>query len=78
MKKALVILLTLALLLVNTAIAESWTVVVVGFDLANGQVVLEDEDGYLWNCPLGESDWSIGEEYQLVFTEEGAEIWECE
>lgn len=80
MKKALAILLTLALvLLVSTAVAESWTVFVIGFDFANSEVILEDEDGFQWTCPFGESDWTLGEEYILVLEEgEDPEIWEVE
>lgn len=77
MKKALAILL-MFVLLVSTAVAESWTVFVVGFDFTTAEVILEDEDGFQWTCPFGEHDWYLGEEYQLVFTENGAEIWECE
>lgn len=77
MKNVLAILLMIALL-ISTAIAENWTVFVVGFDFTTAEVILEDEDGFQWSCPFGEHDWYLGEEYQLVFTEEGIEIWECE
>lgn len=77
MKKALAILLMIVLL-ISTAVAESWTVFVVGFDFLNAEVVLEDEDGFQWTCPFGESNWYLGEEYQLVFTEDEVEIWEIE
>lgn len=75
MKKFLAILLVLVVLF-GTAAAESWTVFVVGFDLSTGEVILEDEDGFQWGCPLGENSWALGEEYQLVFSEEGVEICE--
>lgn len=75
MKKALAILL-MVVLLVSTAVAESWTVFVVGFDFATSEVILEDEDGFQWTCPFGENNWALGEEYQLAFTEEGIEIRE--
>ena len=77
MKKALAILLTIVLL-ISTAVAENWTVFVVGFDFTTAEVILEDEDGFQWTCPFGEHDWYLGEEYQLILTEEGAEIWEIE
>lgn len=79
MKKSLAILLTLVLLLgAASAEAEIRTIFVVGFDFATAEVILEDEDGFLWTCPFGESDWELGEEYQLVLSDEGAEIWEIE
>lgn len=54
---------------------ELWPVCVVGFDFENAEVILEDEDGFLWSCPFGENSWTLGDEYQLVFTEKGVEIW---
>ena len=77
MKKVIAILLMI-LLLISTAAAESWTVFVVGFDFLNAEVILEDEDGFQWICPFGESNWELGEEYQLIFTEDGIEILEIE
>ncbi len=77
MRKLLAIMLTVVVLF-GTAAAESWTIVVVGFDFANAEVILEDEDGYQWTCPFGKNNWTLGEEYQLVFTETGAEIWDVE
>lgn len=78
MKKTLAILLVLVLL-VSTAVAESWTVFVVGFDFTTAEVILEDEDGFQWVCPFGEFDWTLGEEYILVLEEgQNPEIWEVE
>lgn len=77
MKKTLAILLMIVLL-VGTAAAESWTVFVVGFDFTSAEVILEDEDGFQWTCPFGENAWELGQEFELVLSEEGAEIWEIE
>lgn len=77
MKKALAILLMIVLL-ISTAVAENWTVFVVGFDFTTAEVILEDEDGFQWVCPFGEHDWELGQEFELVLSEEGAEIWEIE
>lgn len=77
MKKALAILLTVVLL-INTAVAESWTVFVVGFDFTTAEVILEDEDGFQWVCPFGENSWELGQEFELVLSENGVEIWEIE
>ena len=77
MKKVIVFLLMIVLL-VSTAVAESWTVFVVGFDFTTAEVILEDEDGFQWTCPFGEHDWELGQEFELVLSEEGAEIWEIE
>ena len=38
------------------------------------EVLLEDEDGYVWTCPFGENSWAIGDEYQLVIKGEHIEI----
>lgn len=78
MKKVIAFLLMIVLL-ISTAVAESWTVFVVGFDFTTAEVILEDEDGYQWTCPFGESDWTLGEEYILVLEEgQNPEIWEIE
>ena len=52
-----------------TAGAEEWSVVVVDFDFETANVLLEDEDGFVWTCPFGEHSWAIGEEYILVLEE---------
>ncbi len=77
MKKVLAILLMIVLL-ISTAVAESWTVFVVGFDFLNAEVILEDEDGFQWFCPFGKNNWELGQEFELVFSENGIEIWEVE
>lgn len=46
--------------------AEEWTVKVVDFDFATAEVLLQDEDGFIWSCPFGEHDWVIDQEYVLV------------
>lgn len=52
--------------------AEEWKVEVIGFDFEAAEVLLADEDGFVWSCPFGESNWAIGEEYVLVL-EDGEE-----
>ena len=49
--------------------AEEWTVKVVDFDFATAEVLLQDEDGFIWSCPFGEHDWVLGEEYVLILEE---------
>lgn len=46
--------------------AEEWTVFVTDFDFEHAEVVLQDEDGFIWTCPFGQSNWTIGEEYVLI------------
>lgn len=46
--------------------ADEWMVKVCGFDFQTAEVLLEDEDGYVWTCPFGEHDWAVGQEYVLV------------
>lgn len=75
MKQLVAIMLAVALF-VGAAAAETWTVVVIDFDFASGEVVLEDEDGYQWTCPFGEHSWTLGEEYRLVLEDGRAEILE--
>lgn len=55
---------------------EIRTVFVVGFDFTTAEVILEDEDGFLWSCPFGENSWALGDEYILVLSENGASIEE--
>lgn len=55
---------------------ETRTIFVIGFDFASAEVILEDEDGFLWSCPFGENSWTLGEEYVLVLSENGASIEE--
>lgn len=61
-----------AFVVTSPAFAEEtqWPVWVIGFDFENGKVVLEDEDGFIWTCPFGESDWAIREEYILLINGE--------
>ncbi len=57
--------------------AEEYTVFVVDFDFENAEVVLQDEDGFIWTCPFGQSGWTLGEEYVLVLEEnQGPQIVE--
>ena len=44
---------------------------VVEISLHPDLIVLEDEDGYIWTCPIGEHSWSIGEEYVLLLPDDG-------
>ena len=44
---------------------------VVDFDFFTAEVVLMDEDGYIWTCPFGTNSWSLGEEYELYLPDEG-------
>lgn len=53
-----------------------WSVWVIGFDFETAEVILEDEDGFLWSCPFGKSSWTLGDEYILVLSENGASIEE--
>ena len=46
--------------------ADEWMVKVCGFDFQTAEVLLEDEDGFIWTCPFGEHDWAVGQEYVLV------------
>lgn len=46
--------------------ADEWMVKVCGFDFKTAEVLLEDEDGFIWTCPFGEHDWAVGQEYVLV------------
>lgn len=64
----------MAFVITSPSFAEEWKVEVVGFDFEKAEVLLKDEDGYIWICPFGESDWAIGEEYTLVLSEDGNEI----
>lgn len=52
--------------------AEHWIVEVVDFDFETAEVLLQDEDGFVWSCPFGKFNWTIGEEYILVL-EDGEE-----
>ena len=47
---------------------------VVGFDFATAEVLLQDEDGFIWTCPFGENSWSVGEEYVLIIDGENISI----
>ena len=58
-----------AFVVTSPAFAEEWTVKVVGFDFRTAEVLLADEDGFIWTCPFGMSDWALGEEYVLVLEE---------
>lgn len=76
---ALVVMIVFVGAFVVTAPAfaeETRTVFVVGFDFATAEVILEDEDGFLWSCPFGENSWAFGDEYQLVISDGQAEICE--
>lgn len=44
---------------------------VVDFDFRTAEVILQDEDGYIWACPFGENSWALGEEYELYLPDEG-------
>lgn len=48
------------------ATAEERTVFVKDFDFATSEVILVDEDGFSWTCPIGTHSWILGEEYVLV------------
>jgi hypothetical protein len=77
-KKFVVVMLTLIIMLTSAAAEEIRTIFVVGFDFRTAEVILEDEDGFLWLCPFGENSWAIGEEYQLVIDGENIAIETCE
>lgn len=47
---------------------------VVGFDFLTAEVLLQDEDGFIWTCPFGENSWSVGEEYVLIIDGENISI----
>lgn len=55
---------------------ETRTIFVVSLDFENAEVILEDEDGFLWSCPFGKNSWTLGDEYILVLSENGASIEE--
>lgn len=61
-----------------SALADEVRVVTVtDFDFETANVVLEDEDGYIWICPFGQNNWSIGDQYYLFLPEVGEpEIFE--
>lgn len=52
--------------------ADSWKVEVVDFDFETAEVILQDEDGFIWTCPFGTNSWELGQEYVLIL-EEGVE-----
>ena len=71
---ALVVALFTAVVILSPAVAgaeESRRVEVVDFDFFTAEVVLMDEDGYIWTCPFGTNSWSPGEEYELYIPNEG-------
>lgn len=58
------------------ASADEWKLEVIGFDFATAEVLLQDEDGYVWTCPFGENDWELGQEYILILEDGQADICE--
>lgn len=78
MKKFVVMMLVLVLLIGTAAAEEIRTLFVIGFDFSTAEVLLEDEDGFIWTCPFGKNNWSLGEEYQLIINGEEVEIKTCE
>ena len=71
---AAMLLFVAAFVVTSPAFAEETRrLEVVGFDFASGEVVLEDEDGFVWSCPFGTEDWAIGEEYLLILSDDGSE-----
>lgn len=49
--------------------AEERSLEVIGFDFETSEVLLEDEDGYVWTCPFGKNEWTLGDEYILVLAD---------
>lgn len=78
MKKLIAVLFVLILILSSAAAEEIRTIFVVGFDFSTAEVLLEDEDGFVWLCPFGENNWVLGEEYQLVIDGENIAVETCE
>lgn len=78
MKKFVVMMLVLVLLIGTAAAEEIRTLFVVGFDFNTAEVLLEDEDGFIWTCPFGKNSWSLGEEYKLVINGENIAVETCE
>lgn len=78
MKKFVVMMLVLVLIVSSAFAEEIRTLFVVGFDFSSAEVLLEDEDGYIWLCPFGKNSWSLGEEYKLVIDGENIAVETCE
>lgn len=78
MKKLVMVILVLIMMLTSAAAEEIRAIFVVGFDFSTAEVLLEDEDGYIWLCPFGKNSWSVGDEYQLVIDGENIAIETCE
>ena len=78
MKKLVMVILVLIMMITSAAAEEIRTIFVIGFDFSTAEVLLEDEDGFIWTCPFGTNNWSLGEEYQLVIDGESIEIKTCE
>ena len=65
-------LLGLVLLPLHGALAEETRrVEVTKFVFEREVVIIEDEDGYTWECPFGRFNWAVGEEYELYIPDEG-------
>lgn len=66
------IIMFIAVMVTSPAFAEKIRrVEVVDFDFETSEVIFEDEDGFLWTCPFGEFNWTLGEEYTLFLSENG-------
>lgn len=78
MKKLVMVVLVLIMMLTSAAAEEIRTIFVIGFDFSTAEVLLEDEDGFIWTCPFGKNSWELGEEYQLIIEGEQIEIKTCE
>lgn len=78
MKKLFAMMLVLVLMIGTSAAEEIRTLFVVGFDFSTAEVLLEDEDGFIWTCPFGKNSWALGEEYQLIINGENIDIETCE
>lgn len=76
-KSSIVVFLSVVILWFTGAQAEELRrVEVIGFDFAAAEVLLQDEDGYVWTCPFGENSWAVGEEYLLVIDGENVDVEE--
>ena len=55
MKKIVMVMLALIMMLTSAAAEEIRTLFVIGFDLNTAEVLLKDEDGFIWTCPFGKT-----------------------
>lgn len=74
---AAVIAAVVALWFAGAQAEESRCAWVIGFDFASGEVLLEDNCGFVWSCPFGKHDWCIGDMYSLFIDGEQIEIEEA-